>query len=70
MLLMDKEAQLHKQSMSLQQKICELQNRLEESMAQSALKKNSSAELLNSRRKVDQLEEALQAEKKKVKVRH
>ena len=39
-------------------------------MAQSALKKNSSAELLNSRRKVDQLEEALQAEKKKVKVRH
>ena len=65
---MEKEAQLYEKIMSQKQKIGHLQSKLEENLTQSALKKNSSAEIATYRQKVEKLEEALLNEKKKVKV--
>ncbi|KAK3801981.1 hypothetical protein RRG08_064575 [Elysia crispata] len=64
---MEKEAQLYEKIMSQKQKIGHLQSKLEENLTQSALKKNSSAEIATYRQKVEKLEEALLNEKKKVK---
>ncbi|GFR74401.1 mitotic spindle assembly checkpoint protein MAD1-like [Elysia marginata] len=63
----DKEAELNEKIISQKHKINELQNKLEESLAESVLNKKSSGEILTYKRQIEELEESLLVEKKKVK---
>ncbi|GFO28634.1 mitotic spindle assembly checkpoint protein mad1-like [Plakobranchus ocellatus] len=64
---LEKEAKFHEKIMLQKQEICDLQNKLEESLAQTALKKNSSVEVFSCRKKIEILEQALQKETMRVK---